>query len=581
MSLLRHGLLLRKPFRIAVKLPASGALPAFDCRICSQARTTKTKSKKQAAGNPRSHVGNGSAPGQSAKEAPVQKSVPVIGTPPDADPEQHEGRFFDAVVKVYCIHTEPNYSLPWQRKRQYSSTSSGFMVKNVEGQQCLLTNAHSVEYHTQVKVKRRGDDQKFIAEVLAIGIECDIALLTVKDETFWEGVQPLSFGPLPRLQDAVAVVGYPIGGDTISVTSGVVSRIEVTSYVHGSTELLGVQIDAAINSGNSGGPVFNEVGECVGIAFQSLAGGDAENIGYVIPTPVIQHFLSDFRQNGRFTGFPVMGMRWQRMESHALRSAYGMKKQQKGVLVRHIQPTYETAKHLRPDDIIMKFDGIQVASDGTVPFREKERIAFNYLTSQKYSGEHAVLDVWREEEEVQLTVQLMRPRLLVPLHLANADPSFFVVAGIIFTVCSEPYLLSEYGVDYMSEAPVKLLERLMHGERAEDDEQVVILSQVLACEATLGYEDYCNVQVLKFNGTPVRNLRHLTELVSECQEKYMRFDLAYREVITLKTDMVEDATASILEMHSIPAAVSKDLMAAVPAKQPANDSPSRVAAATE
>ena len=63
------------------------------------------------------------------------------------------------------------------------------------------------------------------------------------------------------------------------------------------------------------------------------------------------------RRNGRFTGFPVMGMRWQRMESHALRSAYGMGKQQKGILVRHIQPTYETAKHLRPDDIIMRFDG--------------------------------------------------------------------------------------------------------------------------------------------------------------------------------------------------------------------------------
>lgn len=57
---------------------------------------------------------------------------------------------------------------------------------------------------------------------------------------------------------------------------------------------------------------------------------------------------------------------------------------------------------------------------------------------------------------------------------------------------------------------------------------MVVLSQVLACEATLGYEDYCNIQVLKFNGTPVRNLRHLTELVSDCKEKYMRFDLAYR-----------------------------------------------------
>ena len=107
-----------------------------------------------------------------------------------------------------------------------------------------------------------------------------------------------------------------------------------------------------------------------------------------------------------------------------------------------------------------------------VTCREKERIAFNYLTSQKYAGEHAVLDVWRDAREIRLTVQLMRPRLLVPLHLSNADPSFFVVAGIIFTVCSEPYLLSEYGVDYMSEAPVKLLERLMHGERTEGDEQV-------------------------------------------------------------------------------------------------------------
>lgn len=52
----------------------------------------------------------------------------------------------------------------------------------------------------QVKVKRRGDDQKFLAEVLAIGTECDIALLTVEDEAFWEGVVPLELGPLPRLQ---------------------------------------------------------------------------------------------------------------------------------------------------------------------------------------------------------------------------------------------------------------------------------------------------------------------------------------------------------------------------------------------
>jgi hypothetical protein len=62
--------------------------------------------------------------------------------------------FFDAVVKVHCVHTEPNYSLPWQRKRQFTSTSSGFIVSGpAPGDRWLLTNAHSVDYHTQASLQ--------------------------------------------------------------------------------------------------------------------------------------------------------------------------------------------------------------------------------------------------------------------------------------------------------------------------------------------------------------------------------------------------------------------------------------------
>jgi len=334
------------------------------------------------------------------------------------DEEMH---VMDAVVKIFCTHTEPNYSLPWQRKRQFASTSSGFMVAGEDGQRWLLTNAHSVEYHSQVKVKRRGDDRKFLANVLAIGTECDIALLSVAEEEFWEGVEPISLGPLPALQDSVYVVGYPIGGDTISVTSGVVSRIEVTSYAHGATELLGVQIDAAINSGNSGGPVFSYTGHCIGIAFQSYAGSEVENIGWVIPTPVILHFLDDFRRNGTFTGFPALGIQWQRMESSALRAASGMDDRDKGVLVRAIQPISHAVDVVQPGDIILKFDGVQVACDGTVPFRSGERIAFSYLTSQKFTGDMCVLDILRKGQRKSVTVRLMRPNALVPHHLCGSD----------------------------------------------------------------------------------------------------------------------------------------------------------------
>lgn len=376
-------------------------------------------------------------------------------------------------------------------------------------------------------MQRRGDDRKFLAKVLAMGAECDIALLTVEDPEFWNGVAPLSLGPLPTLQDSVYVVGYPIGGDTISVTSGVVSRIEVTAYAHGATELLGVQIDAAINSGNSGGPVFSDAGHCVGIAFQSYAGSDAENIGYVIPTPVIHHFLDDFQKNNAFTGFPALGIQWQRMESEALRAACGMVTGQKGVLVRTVQPISHAAGILQSGDILMRFDGVQVASDGTVPFRSGERIAFSYLTSQKFTGDVCALDILRDGVELHEDVQLMRPNALVPHHLAGGDPSYFVVAGVVFTVATEPYLQSEYGMDYHREAPVKLLDRLLHGHKRWPDEEVVVVSQVLACEATLGYEDCFNTQVHAFNGVPVRNLRHLVEMVLDCQEKFMRFDVEY------------------------------------------------------
>eukprot|EP00884_Botryococcus_braunii_P012079 jgi/Botrbrau1/20872/Bobra.0135s0007.1 len=212
-------------------------------------------------------------------------------------------RLMESVVKVFCTHSEPNFSLPWQRKRQYQSTSSGFVIGNNR----ILTNAHSVDHHTQVKVRRRGSDEKYVARVLAVGTECDIAMLTVDDLSFWDGLESVRMGQLPHLQQQVTVIGYPIGGDTMSVTSGVVSRIEVTSYVHGAAELLGIQIDAAINSGNSGGPAFNSRGECVGIAFQSLRHEDAENIGYVIPNPVMEHFLNDFDKHGKYTAFPSLG----------------------------------------------------------------------------------------------------------------------------------------------------------------------------------------------------------------------------------------------------------------------------------
>ncbi|KAK3225317.1 hypothetical protein Dsin_005179 [Dipteronia sinensis] len=461
----------------------------------------------------------------------------------------------DAVVKVFCVHTEPNFSLPWQRKRQYSSSSSGFVI----GGRRVLTNAHSVEHYTQVKLKKRGSDTKYLATVLAIGTECDIAMLTVDDDEFWEGVSPVEFGELPTLQDAVTVVGYPIGGDTISVTSGVVSRIEILSYVHGSTELLGLQIDAAINSGNSGGPAFSDKGNCVGIAFQSLKHEDVENIGYVIPTPVIVHFIKDYEKNGAYTGFPILGVEWQKMENPDLRMAMGMKSDQKGVRIRRIDPTAPEYKVLKPSDIILSFDGVDIANDGTVPFRHGERMGFSYLVSQKYTGDSAAIKVLRDSKILNFKMDLATHRRLIPSHNKGRPPSFYIIAGFVFSTVSVPYLRSEYGKEYEFETPVKLLEKLLYSLPQSPDEQLVVISQVLVADINIGYEEIVNTQVHAFNGKPVKNLKSLADMVENCDDEFLKFDLEYDQIVVLRSKTAKAATLDILATHCIPSAMSDDL----------------------
>ncbi|KAL6136346.1 hypothetical protein ACLB2K_061642 [Fragaria x ananassa] len=461
----------------------------------------------------------------------------------------------DSVVKVFCVHTEPNFSLPWQRKRQYSSSSSGFVI----GGKRVLTNAHSVEHHTQVKLKKRGSETKYLATVLAIGTECDIAMLTVSDDEFWEGVSPVEFGELPALQDAVTVVGYPIGGDTISVTSGVVSRMEILSYVHGSTELLGLQIDAAINSGNSGGPAFNDKGTCVGIAFQSLKHEDAENIGYVIPTPVIKHFITDYEKNGAYTGFPIIGIEWQKMENPDLRTSMGMKADQKGVRIRRIEPTAPDSHLLQPSDVILSFDGVNIANDGTVPFRHGERIGFSYLVSQKYTGDSALVKVLRNSKILEFKIKLGTHKRLIPAHIKGKPPSYYIIGGFVFSAVSVPYLRSEYGKDYDFDAPVKLLDKHLHAMAESSDEQLVVVSQVLVADINIGYEDIVNTQVLAFSGKPVKNLKNLATMVESCDDEYLKFDLEYNQMVALQTKTAKAATLDILLTHCIPSAMSDDL----------------------
>ncbi|PFH31381.1 trypsin domain-containing protein [Besnoitia besnoiti] len=466
----------------------------------------------------------------------------------------------NTVFKVFCTHCEPNYSQPWTTRRQTTSTSTGFVTVDSAGQKCLLTNAHSVEHAAVVQVRKRGDHQKYEAEVLCIGLECDLAMLRVSDADFWEGLgPPLQWGPSPQLGEPVTVVGYPLGGDNSSVTQGVVSRTDLQQYSLGSCSLLAIQIDAAINPGNSGGPALNRHSQCVGIAFQSLKDGETENIGYIIPSEVVGHFLEDYRRNGRCLGFGDGGFTWQKLENKSLRKALQLKSKDEGILIKKLDGGGPAKAVLEKGDILLEIGGQKIASDGTVPFRNGERILFSWILSQMFVGDLCRVKLLRDHKEKQVAFPVGKLNLLVPANSDLRRPQYLIVGGLVFVPLSEPFLKSEYGEDFESRAPVRLLDRWQHGFQSFPGEQFVILSHVLAHDVTVGYEHLHNVQIQNFNGTSVKTLQHLAELVDQSKEEYWRFDLDHDEVVVLQAEAARAALPHILQRNMIRSHKSEDV----------------------
>ncbi|PFX23537.1 protease Do-like 10, mitochondrial [Stylophora pistillata] len=420
-----------------------------------------------------------------------------------------------SVVKLFVQISTPNYSMPWQMKRQQQVFGSGFVISGRR----ILTNGHVVAYQKSVRVRKHGDAKKYNAHVIHVGHECDIAMLGVVDETFWEDLCPLEFGEIPALEEDVVCVGFPTGGDNISVTRGVVSRVEIQRYAHSAVELLAIQIDAAINSGNSGGPALQD-DKVIGIAFETL--DNAENIGYIIPVTVIKHFLGDIEKSSTYNGFCRLGIKWQPIESEHMRHYFQLSAEQTGVLVTKVLPLFSCSSVLKRGDVLMAVDEEVIADNGTVHFRGNERILFDYKLSQMFIGEICKLKILRQGHVIQVEVTLDLITSLVPTQLYDKRPSYLVYAGLVFVSLSQPYMQHQYGKDWARKAPIRLCDRVLYGILNQTGQEVILLSQVLASELTTGYETMANLQLFKVNGRPILNLKHLASVLDEITKPFSK-----------------------------------------------------------
>jgi S1-C subfamily serine protease len=456
-----------------------------------------------------------------------------------------------AIVKVFTVYAQYDYDMPWQILRQDRMTGSGCIIKGNR----VLTNAHVVADQNFIQVKRAGDSRKYTAQVEAVAHAYDLAVLKVKNPSFFAGVEPLEIGSLSRMGDNVAVYGFPSGGDELCVTEGVVSRVEYRNYAHSGAYLLACQIDAAINSGSSGGPVIKD-GKIVGIAFQSLKSGD--NVGYMVPGTIVDHFLRDI-QDGKYDGIPSLEISWQTMENSSLRTKYQMSGLQSGVLITHIPPASPAEQLLRVGDVVLSIDGRAIGNDGKIGFRDNERVHFEHAVHSKFIGDTVELKVLREgavfEASIPLTVSI-DSLALVPFRQYDRPPTYYILGGLVFQPLTGNYL-NTWGK--LEKAPSYLVSQFYHGKRNGKRNQVIVLTNILGGEMTAGYEDAQNHIVSQVNGESISSMADLVRAVENNQGPYHTIVDEHGTHIVLERTKVADQSEILLKRYKIRSDRSEDL----------------------
>ena len=353
--------------------------------------------------------------------------LPLLGSCGKGDWQLSEAR--KNVVMIEVTAQTWDYRLPWNPGTVSSARGAGFVI---DGNR-ILTNAHVVSGARYLTVQREADPRKYPAKVLHVAHDCDLALVQVEDSEFLKGTSVLPIGEIPELESVVSVYGFPIGGDRLSVTRGVVSRIDYNSYTHSGREShLAIQIDAAINPGNSGGPVM-QADKVVGVAFQGFRGDVAQNVGYMIPTPVIRRFLKDV-EDGHYDHYVDIAIRWMPLENPAMRQYYHRPNDGLGVVVTDIFSEGSADGVLQKGDVLLSIDGHSIESDGSVRL-DGQPVQLEEIVERKFAGDTVDLDVWRNQALEKRKITL-RPAEMFSMYenLYEESPRYVLYGGLSFSL---------------------------------------------------------------------------------------------------------------------------------------------------
>ena len=405
----------------------------------------------------------------------------------------------ESVVMIRGVAQSFDYVTPWKQTAMSQGIGSGFVIAGNR----ILTNAHNVSDNKYVEIKKQNSAKKYPAQVAFIGHDCDLAILIVNDAGFFEDMVPLELGGIPKVNTTVSTYGFPIGGQRISVTEGVVSRIQTDVYAHsGADSHLVIQTDAAINPGNSGGPVMQN-GKVVGVAFQGLRQG--ENIGYMIPNTIIKHFLADI-EDGEYDSFGSLGFTfYPGLHSQSYKDYLKVPAEQDGIVIISTLMHSSIESVLQAGDVITQIDDFNIDNDGMI-WIYGLRLSLSEAVEAKQIGRVVQLAFYRDGKPMtaKAEVALNRPVLEYSLQY-DKPPRYVVFAGLTFVPVTRNFL-QRWGSGWLMDIPFYLRYLFYNSIQLNTErkrKEYVVLSEIMPDEINVYCENFKNLPVESINGTPI------------------------------------------------------------------------------
>lgn len=456
-----------------------------------------------------------------------------------------------SLVRVNVTGQAYDYIRPWQKRAPFQKRALGAVLP----QGRVLVTADLIANQNYVELERAESGDKTGANVVVVDYEANLALLEPTDKKFLNGLTPLQLALDTVVGDRLSAWQLESTGALVG-TEGLVTTIQMTRYPADLGQFLTYRISISMQyRDNSYTVPLVKKNKLAGLL---LRFEPRTQVLDAIPAPIIAHFLKD-AETQHYRGFPSAGFGFSPTRDPQLRSFAGQTGKPAGVYVTSVEPEMPAAKAgLKVGDIVVGLGNNEIDQNGNYVDSLYGKIEFtNLITARAFAGDTVAVQIQREGKPMQLNLALDHREAndyVIPPYNIDRAPLYYILGGLVFQELSRQYL-REWGANWLKDAPQRFVykDRFQSELYPEGNRRVVVLTQVLPANSTIGYDDMTYLTITKVNGKEVKSLADLAKIAKQPMDGFIKIETEEDpKQLELEVAQVEAEAEALQQNYGLP-----------------------------